>query len=71
MADAIGKSLRQVKDDMAALEAKGLISHTRRQRNSNVYSFLWHAMFDVRRLHFNKTTLKCRIPLLKCTRRSS
>jgi len=47
MAEALGKSPRQVKDDMAALEAKGLISHVRRRRNSNVYSFLGHSMFEV------------------------
>ena len=47
MAEGLGKSLRQVKDDMAALEAKGLIRHTRRGRKSNVYSFLWHPMFEV------------------------
>lgn len=47
MAEALGKSLRQVKDDMATLEAKGLVRHTRRRRNSNVYSFLWHSMFEV------------------------
>jgi hypothetical protein len=47
MAGELGKSVRQVKDDMAALEAKGLIRHVRRRRNSNVYSFLWHPMFEV------------------------
>ena len=47
IAEALGKSLRQVKDDMATLETKGLIRHTRRRRNSNVYSFLWHPMFEV------------------------
>lgn len=47
IAEELGKSMRQVKDDMAALEAKGLIRHTRRRRNSNVYSFLWHSMFEV------------------------
>lgn len=47
MAAELGKSMRQVKDDMAALEAKGLISHVRRRRNSNIYSFLWHSMFEV------------------------
>lgn len=47
MAAELGKSVRQVKDDMAALEAKGLIRHVRRRRNSNVYSFLWHPMFEV------------------------
>jgi hypothetical protein len=48
MAEALGKSLRQVKDDMAVLEARNLIRHTRRRRDSNVYTFLWHAMFEVR-----------------------
>ena len=47
IAAELGKSVRQVKDDMAALEAKGLIRHVRRRRNSNVYSFLWHPMFEV------------------------
>ena len=46
MAEALGKSVRQVKTDMAALEAKGLIRHVRRRRNSNVYQFLWHPMFE-------------------------
>src|ERR1700676_381266 len=45
IADALGKSARQVKDDMAVLEGKGLIKHTRRRRQSNVYSFLWHRVF--------------------------
>lgn len=47
MAEALGKSERQVKSDMAALERAGLIKHHRRQRNSNVYSFLWQPMFDM------------------------
>jgi hypothetical protein len=48
MAEALGKSVRQIKDDMAVLEARGLIKHIRRRRQSNVYSFLWHPIFDVR-----------------------
>jgi hypothetical protein len=47
IAEALGKSIRQVKADMAALEQFGLIRHNRRRRNSNVYEFLWHAMFEV------------------------
>ena len=47
MSEALGKSVRQVKDDMATLEAKGLIGHTRRRRQSNLYHFLWHAIFEV------------------------
>jgi hypothetical protein len=47
IANALGKSVRQVKDDMAVLEAKGLISHARRRRQSNRYSFLWHPIFEV------------------------
>ena len=39
IAEALGKSVRQVKDDMAILEAKGLIRHTRRRRQSNKYFF--------------------------------
>src|SRR5579872_6901039 len=42
MAQALGKSVRQIKADMATLEAKGLMDHTRRQRQSNLYRFLWH-----------------------------
>ena len=48
IAEALGKSVRQVKTDVAVLEAKGLIRHTSRRRNSNVYEFLWHALFEVR-----------------------
>jgi hypothetical protein len=47
IAAALGKSVRQVKDDMAALEAAGLMKHVRRRRQSNLYSFLWHPLFDV------------------------
>jgi hypothetical protein len=46
MAEALGKSLRQVKSDMAALEKRGLIRHRRRRCQSNVYEFLWHAIFE-------------------------
>ena len=58
MAEALGKSVRQVKADMAALEAKGLIRHTRRRRNSNVYQFLWHAMFQVQRAALQQDDLE-------------
>jgi hypothetical protein len=47
IAQALGKSERQVKADMAALEEKGLIGHTRRRRESNLYYFRWHAIFEV------------------------
>jgi hypothetical protein len=47
IAEALGKSVRQVKDDMATLEEKGLMGHTRRRRDSNVYHFLWHSIFEV------------------------
>lgn len=47
MAEALGKSVRQVKDDMATLEAKGLVGHTRRRRQSNLYHFLWQVIFEV------------------------
>jgi hypothetical protein len=47
MAKELGKSPRQVKRDMAALEKLGLIAHMRRgKRQSNVYQFLYHSMFD-------------------------
>jgi DNA-binding Lrp family transcriptional regulator len=45
MAEALGKSVRQVKRDMAELEARGLIGHTRRRYNSNLYIFRWHSIF--------------------------
>src|SRR5262245_30917895 len=47
IAEELGKSVRQVKDDMAKLEEKRLIGHTRRRRQSNVYRFLWHGIFEV------------------------
>jgi hypothetical protein len=58
MADALGKSVRQVKDDMAVLESMGLIRHARRRRSSNVYSFLWHAVFEVRPTALQEGILK-------------
>src|SRR5262249_40583598 len=33
--------------DMATLEERRLIGHTRRRRQSNVYHFLWHRIFEV------------------------
>jgi hypothetical protein len=47
IAEELGKSVRQVKDDMATLEQKRLIGHTRRRRRSNVYHFQWHPIFEV------------------------
>jgi len=48
MADALGKSLRQVKADMLALHTYRLLSHVRRGgRRSNRYVFLWHPIFEV------------------------
>jgi DNA-binding Lrp family transcriptional regulator len=47
IAEALGKSVRQVKRDMAELEARGLIGHTRRRYNSNLYIFPWHSIFEV------------------------
>jgi len=55
IAEALGKSVRQVKTDVAVLEAKGLIRHTSRRRNSNVYEFLWHALFEVRQTAFQQS----------------
>jgi hypothetical protein len=48
MAEALGKSVRQVKADMKILESMGFIAHRRRRRTSNVYEFLWHGSFEVR-----------------------
>ena len=47
IAEALGKSLRQVERDMATLEEKGLIAHVRRRRDTNLYRFLWHPIFEV------------------------
>ncbi len=47
MAEAVGKSVRQVKSDMAELERRGLLAHERRgKRQSNLYRFLWHPIFN-------------------------
>jgi hypothetical protein len=47
MAAELGKSPRQVKRDMLSLEKHGLICHVRRgNRQSNLYRFLWHPIFD-------------------------
>jgi hypothetical protein len=47
IAAALGKSVRQVKSDMAALERKGFLAHDRRGKcQSNVYRFLWHPTLD-------------------------
>ena len=47
MAVELGKSPRQVKRDMAELERRALIAHERRgKRQSNMYRFLYHPMFD-------------------------
>ena len=47
IASELGKSTRQVKRDMAALEQHGLIRHTRRgKRQSNIYQFVYHPMFE-------------------------
>src|ERR1022692_3603107 len=47
MAGELGKCVRQVKADMAELEAYGLISHQRRRRQSNRYLFLWPPILKV------------------------
>jgi hypothetical protein len=60
IAEALGKSVRQVKDDMATLEAKGLIGHTRRRRQSNLYHFLWHAIFEVQSIAHQEGVLEAR-----------
>jgi hypothetical protein len=65
MAEELGNSVRQVKDDMAALEAKGLISHVRRRRNSNVYSFLWHPMFEVQPTALQQVNLEVQTSTLE------
>jgi len=49
LADDLGKSERQVKYDAKRLEKKRcLVRHKRRgARQSNVYEFLWHAIYEV------------------------
>ena len=47
IAEALGKSERQVRYDMAVLEQFGLIRHRIRDgRRSNTYEFLWHPWFN-------------------------
>jgi hypothetical protein len=47
IADQLGKSERQVRYDLGALEAFGLIRHEKRlNRRSNTYFFIWHAIFE-------------------------
>ncbi len=50
-----GKSVRQVKNDVAELERLGLIQHRRRRRETNVYEFVWHEMFDVQPIALQET----------------
>jgi hypothetical protein len=47
IAEALGKSIRQAKADIAKLEKFCLIRHNRWRCNSNIYEFLWHAIFKV------------------------
>jgi biotin operon repressor len=47
IAEKLGKSERQIYRDMATLEEKGLMAHVRRRRQSNLYRFLWHPIFEV------------------------
>jgi len=65
MAAALGKSVRQVKSDMAVLEARNLLRHMRRRRNSNLYSFLWHAMFEVQPTALQQDDLEVQDSLLE------
>lgn len=43
----LGKGVRQIKADLVCLEALGFIRHRRRRRQSNVYEFRWHPLYDV------------------------
>ena len=48
LAELLGKSERQIRRDLKALEEGRLISHRYRdERRSNTYVFLWHEMFHV------------------------
>jgi helix-turn-helix protein len=50
LAAELGKSVRQVRRDLAELEAFGLIRHAWRDgRRSNTYEFLWHGIFESER----------------------
>lgn len=47
LADELGKSERQVRYDLGALESAGLVAHRRNgRRMSNNYVFLWHDIFN-------------------------
>lgn len=47
MAEELGKTGRQVRSNIRALEAAGLISHRSRDgRRSNTYVFLWNDWFE-------------------------
>ncbi len=47
MGEELGKCPRQIKRDRAEMEKRGLVTHERRgKRQSNVYRFLYHPMFD-------------------------
>jgi hypothetical protein len=65
IAEALGKSVRQVKDDMATLEAKGLIAHVRRRRQPNLYRFLWHPIFEVQDSAHQEDDLKVQDSILE------
>jgi len=59
MADALGKSARQVKRDVEVLEQRALICRTRRgKRLSNTYEFLWHTMFSAALSEVTPASLK-------------
>ena len=46
----LGKSARQVQNDIQVLEELGLITHQNRAgRKSNTYHFIWHQIFDRQR----------------------
>ena len=46
IAENLGRSERQIKRDMAALESFALMRHRRRRWDTNVYEFLWHSIFE-------------------------
>ena len=47
MAKDLGKSSRQVRNDIQVLEELGLIGHANRAgRKSNTYHFIWHPIFE-------------------------
>jgi Helix-turn-helix domain len=49
LANALGKSERQIRKDLVKLEQFRLIRHLWRDgRRNNTYEFLWHRIFDER-----------------------